>query len=98
MFSVELPGIEPGSKIDLSWDNSGIDDAKRRQNNAKRPADTPKVLMASTPFAVAHDIRVVAGTTVQRHRGLAPNRCASTIAGCEPDARGGVSHAAQRAA
>jgi len=30
-FSVELPGIEPGSKIDLSWDNSGIDDAKRRE-------------------------------------------------------------------
>jgi hypothetical protein len=23
-----LPGIEPGPKIDLSWDNSGIDDAK----------------------------------------------------------------------
>ena len=28
---VELPGIEPGAKIDLNWDNSGIDDAKQRQ-------------------------------------------------------------------
>jgi hypothetical protein len=28
---VELPGIEPIPKIDLSWDNSGIDDAKQRE-------------------------------------------------------------------
>ena len=29
--SVELPGIEPGSKIDLSCGNAGFDDAKRRE-------------------------------------------------------------------
>ena len=31
IFSVELPGIEPGPKIDLSCGNSGIDDAKQRE-------------------------------------------------------------------
>jgi hypothetical protein len=30
-FSVELPGIEPGPKIDLNWENSGIADAKVRE-------------------------------------------------------------------
>jgi hypothetical protein len=32
IFSVELPGIEPGTKIALTWENSGIDDAKRRES------------------------------------------------------------------
>jgi len=30
-FLVELPGIEPGAKMCLSWENTGFDDAKRRE-------------------------------------------------------------------
>jgi hypothetical protein len=28
---VELPGIEPGPKIALSWENPGFEDTKRRE-------------------------------------------------------------------
>ncbi len=30
-FSVELPGIEPGAKIALSWENLRFKHAKRRE-------------------------------------------------------------------
>jgi hypothetical protein len=32
IFSVELPGIEPSSKIELTCVNIESDDAKRREN------------------------------------------------------------------
>jgi hypothetical protein len=35
-FYVELPGIEPGSEIKLTCENSGIDNAKRRQTTPRR--------------------------------------------------------------
>jgi hypothetical protein len=38
---VELPGIEPAAKIGVTCGNADSDDAKQRENDAKRPADTP---------------------------------------------------------
>jgi hypothetical protein len=38
-FSVELPGIEPGSKIDLSCVNAGINDAKVRETTRRYSED-----------------------------------------------------------
>jgi hypothetical protein len=47
---MELPGIEPGPKIDLNWDDSGIDHAKVRETTCGY-ADVVDgiMLMASTP-------------------------------------------------
>ena len=41
-LSVELPGIESGTKIVLTCGNADIRDAKRREKYVNRPADTPK--------------------------------------------------------
>src|ERR1700730_9425474 len=48
---VELPGIEPATKGALTCGNTEFYYAKARENNAKRPAETRKVLTASTPAA-----------------------------------------------
>ena len=52
---VELPGIEPVAETALTCGDAESDDAKQTPNDVRRPADTRKVLTASTtrtqPFA-----------------------------------------------
>ena len=47
--SVELPGIELGPEIDLTCENIEFGLCETTRKYAARPADTPKVLMSSTP-------------------------------------------------
>jgi len=50
VFSMELPGIETGTKISLTCGNAGLDYAKRRESTGNDLRNTRKVLMASTPI------------------------------------------------
>ena len=45
---VELPGIEPATKMTLTCGDAESEYAKQREKYAKTPADTRRVLMATT--------------------------------------------------
>jgi hypothetical protein len=62
-ISVELPGIEPGSKISSNCGNTGFDYAKRRETTSRDLRIHRVVLMASTRHQhqglVSHSLRRV---------------------------------------